>query len=158
MDGVRFGLGIRAIRLHRRWTQEQVAAKAGVSQAAVSRVERGDAARATVRTLYRIAEALGARATLGLFWHGEGLGRLLDAAHAGLVDEVISTLTRAGWEVVPEATFNNFGERGSIDILAWHPRRRALLIVEVKSVVPDMQALLAGLDRKQRVGRNLATE
>jgi transcriptional regulator with XRE-family HTH domain len=158
MDGVRFGLGIRAIRRHRGWTQAQLAARAGVSQAAVSRVERGDAARATVRTLHRVAEALGARATLGLLWHGEGLDRLLDAAHAGLVDQVIGMLAVAGWEVIPEATFNHFGERGSIDILAWHPGRRALLIVEVKSVVPDIQALLAGVDRKQRAGRRLAEE
>lgn len=156
MDPVRFGLGIRALRRRRGWTQARLASEAELSQAAISRAERGDAWRLTVRTLNRIAEALGARTSLRLLWQGEALDRLLDAAHAGLVDQVIATLVEHGWEVAPEATFNYFGERGSIDILAWHPGTGALLIVEVKSVVPDMQALLAGVDRKQRIGRILA--
>ena len=61
----------------------------------------------------------------------------------------------AGWEVHPEATFNVFGERGSIDILAFHPRYGALLIVEVKSAVPDMQSMLADLMTREW-GRALA--
>ncbi len=61
-------------------------------------------------------------------------------------------------EVVPEATFNRYGERGSIDILAWHPGHTALLIVEVKSVMPDVQALLSGIDRKQRIAPGLAAD
>lgn len=158
MDAVRFGLGIRAIRRHRGWTQYELAARAGVSQSAVSRAERGDAWRLTVRTLHRVAEALGARAAVRLLWQGEALDRLLDAAHAGLVDQVISLLRAAGWEVIPEATFNHFGERGSIDVLAWHPVHGALLVIEVKSVVPDVQALLSGVDRKERIARKLATE
>lgn len=158
MDPVRFGLAIRALRRRKGWTQVRLAAAADLSQAAVSRAERGDAWRLPVRTLNRIAEALGARTSVRLLWQGEALDRLLDAAHAGLVDRVITILVEHGWEVVPEATFNHFGERGSIDILAWHPSTGALLIVEVKSVVPDMQALLAGVDRKQRIGRILGLE
>jgi transcriptional regulator with XRE-family HTH domain len=158
MDPVRFGLGIRALRRRKGWTQAKLAAEASLSQSAVSRAERGDAWRLPVRTLNRIAEALGARTSLRLLWQGEALDRLLDAAHAGLVDQVVAILAEHGWVVVPEATFNHFGERGSIDILAWHPSSGALLIVEVKSVVPDMQALLAGVDRKQRIGRILARD
>jgi transcriptional regulator with XRE-family HTH domain len=158
MDPVRFGLSIRALRRRRGWTQGELAAKAGVSQASVSRAERGEAWRLTVRTLQRVAEALGARMALRLLWQGEQLDRLLDAAHAGLVDQVVSILSLNGWEVVPEATFNHYGERGSIDVLAWHPGHGALLIVEVKSVVPDVQALLAGLDRKVRIAPRLAAE
>ena len=45
---------------------------------------------------------------------------------------MVRLLVAAGWEVVPEATFNEFGERGSIDILAFHPKHGALLVVEVK--------------------------
>ena len=111
-----------------------------------------------MRTILEIAEALGARASPGLYWQGEALDRLLDAAHAGLVDQVVSLLSAEGWHVIPEATFNNFGERGSVDVLAWHPEHQALLIVEVKSAMPDVQALLAGVDRKQRIGRKLAEE
>jgi transcriptional regulator with XRE-family HTH domain len=158
MDAVRFGLAIRALRRRRGWTQSQIAARARVSQSAVSRAERCDAWDLPVRTLHRIAEALGARAPVSLFWQGEGLDRLLDAAHAGLVDLVVAILVADGWQVIPEATFNHFGERGAIDVLAWHPEHGAPLIVEVKSVMPDVQALLSGVDRKARIGRVLATE
>jgi transcriptional regulator with XRE-family HTH domain len=156
MDVTRFGLGIRAVRRKRGMTQAQLAAKAKVSQSAVSRAER-DPLTLTVRVLWRVADALGARASLRLSWQGEDLDRLLDAAHAGLVEEVIRLLLAAGWEAHPEVTFNEFGERGSIDILAFHPSFGALLIVEVKSTVPDMQATLAGIDRKVRVAPKLAT-
>jgi transcriptional regulator with XRE-family HTH domain len=158
MDTIRFGLAIRALRRRKRWSQAELAKEAQLSQSAVSRAERGDAWRLTVRTLNRIAEALGARASIRLLWQGEALDRLLDAAHAGLVDQVIAVLVEHGWEVVPEATFNRYGERGSIDVLAWHPEHGALLIIEVKSVVPDIQALLAGVDRKRRISPHLARD
>lgn len=156
MDWVQLGLGLRAIRRRRGWTQAETAGKARVSQSAVSRSERGDASTLTGRTLASIAEALGARYIPRVSWQGEALDRLLDAAHAGLVDEVVRLLVANGWTVIPEATFSRYGERGSIDILAWHEGQGALLIVEVKSVVPDMQALLAGIDRKCRIAPDLA--
>ena len=157
MDATRGGLGIRALRGRRGWTQAELGRRARASQSAVSRAER-DPMSLTLVTLWGIGEALGARLSVRLYWQGEELDRLLDAAHAGLVDDVVRMLTAAGWEVVPEATFNRYGERGSIDILAFHPAHGALLIVEVKSVVPDMQAMLAGIDRKGRVAPELARD
>ncbi len=65
-------------------------------------------------------------------------------------------LTASGWEVALEVTFNEYGERGSIDALAWHGKTRSLLVVEVKSVVPDAQATLAPLDRKARLASRIA--
>jgi len=156
MDSVRVGLALRALRRQRGWTQTDLARRARISQASVSRAERGNASDLTVRTLTAIAEALGARVALRVLWQGEALDRLLDAAHAGLVDEVVRLLRARGWEVIPEATFSEFGERGSIDVLAWHPASGALLVIEVKSAVPDMGALLAGVDRKARLAPRLA--
>ena len=158
MDSVRFGLALRALRRHRAWTQEQLAERAHLSQAVVSRAERGEAASLTLHTLDALAEALGASTSVRILWHGEALDRLLDAAHAGLVDEVIRILRAQGWEVVAEATFSHYGERGSVDVLAFHPGHRALPIIEVKSVVPDMQTLLSGIDRKARLGPTLAAQ
>jgi transcriptional regulator with XRE-family HTH domain len=155
-DPVRFGQSIRALRRRQPWTQKELAHRAGISQASVSRAERGQAKHLTVRTIDQIAEALGARSSLRLYWHGEDLDRLLDAAHAGLVEQVVVLLAAHGWQVVPEATFSEFGERGSIDVLAFHPGHGALLIVEVKSVVPDMQAMLGGMDRKVRLAPKVA--
>jgi transcriptional regulator with XRE-family HTH domain len=151
MDVIRFGLGLRALRMRRRWTQAHLAAAAGVSRSVICRIERGRADRVAVHTLVRVAAKLDARVDIRLLWRGEGLDRLLDARHAGLVDRVIAILDAAGWEVAAEVTFDVRGERGSIDVLAFHRATGSLLMIEVKSVVPDIQALLSGIDRKGRL-------
>jgi transcriptional regulator with XRE-family HTH domain len=158
MDAVRSGLGVRALRRRRGWTQEQLAGKCGLAQTAISRIERGFADRFTVQTLARVVAALGARISVRLLSQGEDLDRLLDADHAAIVERVTKYLQARGWEVVPEATFSIYGERGSIDILAFHPATGALLVIEVKSVVPDVQATLAGIDRKARLAERVARE
>ena len=101
-------------------------------------------------TITRVASALDARSFIRIDWQGEAADRLLDADHAGLVEHVLLLLRRAGWDVVPEVTYAIGGERGSLDILAWHPSTSTVLVVEVKTVVPDVQAMLATFDRKVR--------
>ena len=156
MDAVRVGLSLRALRIRRRLTQSDVARMIGLSRSAIARIERGHADRATVRTLIRVAEALGASLSVRVLWHGEGLDRLLDAAHADLTDLALRLLRDTGWEVATEVSFNVTGDRGVIDILAFHPATGALLVIEVKSVVPDLQGMLGTLDRKVRVAAGLA--
>ncbi|HEU0245254.1 MAG TPA: helix-turn-helix domain-containing protein [Candidatus Limnocylindrales bacterium] len=158
MDAIRFGLAIRALRRRRGWTQSTLAARSGISQSAVSRIERGDGNRLTVALLTDVARVLGARVRVQLLADGENLDRLLDADHASIVEQVSELLARHGWEVVPEATFSVYGERGSIDILAFHPPSASLLMIEVKSVVPDVQATLAGIDRKARLAATVARQ
>jgi len=63
----------------------------------------------------------------------------------------VSELRTLGWEVLLEYTFNHYGERGSVDVIGWHALSGALLIVEVKSRLTDLQALLASLGRKLRI-------
>jgi transcriptional regulator with XRE-family HTH domain len=157
MDLIRFGRGIRALRHRRKWRQEDLAAAAGVSPTMVARVERGDAT-VQLRKLDAVAAAVGARTDLRLQFNGEALDRLLDAGHAALVDIVAGMLRHLGWEVVVEATFWIRGERGSIDLLAWQPGTRIVLVIEVKSVVPDLQAMLSAVDRKVRLARDIARE
>lgn len=156
MDVVRFGLGVRALRRRRGWTQEELGSKVRVSRSVVWRLERGQADRVAVQTLVRVAAVLGARVDVRLLWHGEGLDRLLDAGHASLLDRTLAILVSTDWEVATEVSFDVRGERGSIDILAFHAATGTLLVIEVKSVVPDMQAMLHGLDRKTRLGPEIA--
>jgi len=158
MDVIRFGLGMRALRHRRRWTQAQLAANVNVSRSVIWRIERGQADRVSVHVLVSVAAALGARIDVRLLWQGEGLDRLLDARHASLVERVVEMLASHEWEVATEVTFNIRGERGSIDILAFHPATGSLLVIEIKSVVPDMQAMLVGIDRKGRLARDIARE
>ena len=162
MDPVGFGLTIRALRRRLGWTQLELADRVGCSRSLIARIERGEADRVTVRMLTRVTGALDARLTVRVLWRGEELDRLLDAEHARLVEVATHQLIAAGWQVHVEVTFQIRGERGSIDILALEPRHGAVVVIEVKSVVPDVQAMLAALDRKVRLApailreRNLA--
>lgn len=158
MDLVKVGRGVQALRVRRRWRQEDLAQRAGVSRSVVGRIERGERAGTTLDALFAVGEALGATVDLRLRWNGEELDRLTDEGHARLVDRTVAWLRAAGWDVAVEVTYARYGERGSIDILAWHPRRRRLLVIEVKSVTPDMQAALGGIDRKSRLGPMVARE
>jgi transcriptional regulator with XRE-family HTH domain len=156
MDAVRFGLALRALRRRRRWTQQRLADDVGVSRSVIARIETGRADRVTVRTLVRVASALGGTISVRVLWHGAGLDRLLDAAHADLTERTLRLLGDLGWSVATEVSFNVRGDRGTIDILAFHEPSGSLLVVEIKSVVPDMQAMLGTLDRKVRLAREIA--
>ena len=62
------------------------------------------------------------------------------------------------WELAPEVSFNVFGERGVVDIVAWHPGRRALLIIELKTDIADVNELVGTFDRKRRLAREIVKE
>lgn len=158
MKPSRTGRVLRAIRLHLRFSQQAVAEKAGISQSVYSRAERGEFGGMTVDSLDRIVSALGATLIIDIGYRG-GLGdRLVDAAHAALVDLVVRVLDRTGWHVELEFGFNVFGERGSVDVLAWDAATRTLLIIEVKSRLLDLQDMLVALARKLRLVPDLARE
>ena len=54
------------------------------------------------------------------------------------------------WIARPEVSFSIYGERGVIDLLAWHAATRSLLVVELKTELIDLQDLVSVLDRKRR--------
>jgi Holliday junction resolvase-like predicted endonuclease len=128
-----------------------VAEAAGVSQSVVSSVERGQFDRLMFDPVDRICAVLRVKLFLDARWLDGDADRLIDKSHAAVVDVVVGTLHRTGWEVVVEYGFNHFGERGSVDVLAWHAGERALLIVEVKSRLTDLQATFASFARKARL-------
>ncbi len=136
--------------------QEDVGRHARLSRSLVARMESGDVDGVTVGRLRAVANALGATIDVRLRWQGEALDRLLDEAHARLVDAFVVLLRASGWDVAVEVSFSVWGERGSIDIFAFHRATGIVLVVEVKSVVPDSQATLHGLDRKARLAEELA--
>jgi transcriptional regulator with XRE-family HTH domain len=153
VDAVRFGRQFRALRIRLQRRQSDVARHAGVSRSLVAAIDRGELDGVTVRALVRAATALGADVDLRLRWRGEQLDRLVDEAHASLVEATVLRLRRLGWSVDVEVSFSIWGERGSIDVLAFHPSHGAVLVVEVKSAIADSQATLHGLDRKARLAR-----
>jgi transcriptional regulator with XRE-family HTH domain len=156
VEDAQVGSVIRAVRVRRRLLQSDVAETAGVSRATVSLIERGLFDGVTVRVLRRVAAAVGVSVPLSPRWRGAELAKLLDERHAAMVRDVAGRTAAYGWEAIPEHTFNWRGERGAIDILGWHPGRRALLVVEVKTRVPDLQDLFSAFDRKRRLAPTLA--
>jgi transcriptional regulator with XRE-family HTH domain len=158
VDAQRFGRHFRALRIRLERRQSDVGRDAGLSRSLIGSIDRGELDGVTVGALARAAASLGADVDLRLRWRGEQLDRLVDEAHAGVVETVVVRLRSLGWLVEVEASFSIWGERGSIDVLAFFPRTGALLVVEVKSVIADSQATLHGLDRKARLARSIVKD
>jgi transcriptional regulator with XRE-family HTH domain len=151
MDDGRVGKAVRAVRRRRGLRQEDVAARAGVHQTTVSKLERGRLDMLTIHTIRSMASVLDVSVAITPRWGSGDLDRLLDAKHAELVEAVTATLRPLHWTVLVEFTFSHYGERGSVDVVAWQPAGAALLLVEVKSRLVDLQDLLATTDRKRRL-------
>lgn len=157
MDRYRFGRGIKALRQRRRLTQTELAVRLGWSRSKISRIEIGRLSGVAFDDLERLAAELGARLQLDLAWRGAAIDRLIDERHTALVDATVRWLTAAGWNVAVEVSFSIFGERGAIDVFAWHPAE-ALLVVEVKASVGEANQTLIGIDRKVRLAPGIAKE
>ena len=156
VDDIRVGGLIRAVRLRRGWRQEDVAAAAHVSRSQVSRVERGRLAELRLCELRSIADALEVRLPFAPLWRGGEADLVVNERH-GLMHERLATMFAKlpEWACSPEVTFSVYGERGSIDLLAWHPIRRALLVVELKTEIPDPASLVAQVDRYRRLAAGI---
>lgn len=153
MDDLRFGATIRAIRIKRGWRQKDLAARCGVSPSTISRLERGHPGTFSLDTIRAVAAALDVRVDLTPRWRAGDLDRLLNSKHSALHELVIRWFRAElpGWILAPEVSFAIYAERGVIDIVAWHPGRRALLVIELKTDIVDVNELIGTLDRKRRL-------
>jgi transcriptional regulator with XRE-family HTH domain len=151
VDDLTVGLTLRAVRRRLRWRQQDVAQRARVSQKLVSLAEAGQLERLSIASLRAIGRALEVRMAIDPRWRGGQLSRVLDEEHAALANAVAAILRRRGWQILVEYTFNHFGDRGSVDLIGWHPRHLSLVLVEVKSRITDVQDLHAAMARKRRI-------
>ncbi|MGD0019429.1 MAG: helix-turn-helix domain-containing protein [Candidatus Limnocylindrales bacterium] len=150
MEEQRAGKVLRIVRRRRGLTQANLAALAAVAQQTVSLLERGKADGSTLRAIKKVAAPLGITVDLVFRWKGPELDRLVDARHARLDRAVVSRLG-PDWQVVVEYTFNHYGDRGSVDLLAWHAGARMLLLIEVKTELDSLEAVLRSMDVKTRI-------
>jgi len=146
------------LRHRRGWRQADLAALAGVSQDVVSLIERGRLDLVSLEKIRRIALELDAEFVLQLRWRGGDLDRLLDEGHASMVGRTAGLLRSLGWEVGAEVSYSIYGERGSIDLLAWHEASRTLLVIEVKTELVSLEETLRKHDEKARLARRVAEE
>jgi len=158
MTDAQLGRAVRALRHLHDWTQAELGRRARCSASTISRFERGRVRSCSVRVVRRILEALDAWIFIKVVWRGGELERLLDADHSRL-QERWSIRKRAsgdGWVSRAEVTYNVYGERGSIDDLAFHAESGILLVTELKTGIYSADATLAKLDEKVRLADGIA--
>ncbi len=151
MNDARVGRIVRAVRIDRGLRQQDVAGPIDVDRSVMTDLEAGRLEAVSLRTARRLSARLGVELVVEARWRGGAVDRLLDRGHASIVERVTRELKNAGWFVEPEFTFNEYGDRGSVDVLAWQPEFRALLIVEAKTALTDLQSMLMSMSRKVRV-------
>jgi transcriptional regulator with XRE-family HTH domain len=148
---------IRETRRALRLTQRQLADRCGLTQSQISRLETGSLEWVTIPELGRLCDVLGMRLDLALhrpyvasppFQH--------DAAHARTVAYVARRLTALDWVVHLEVEIVEGRSHGWLDLLAYQPARRALLIVEVKAGLDDMGAAQRQLSWYERAAAPVA--
>jgi transcriptional regulator with XRE-family HTH domain len=158
MDDAKVGRALRSIRQHLGLRQVDVAARAGLSQQVVSDLESFGLDRVSAGVARRVAAALGAEVWVTVRWRGAQIDRVRDEAHAEVVAETSTLLEAAGWSIAAEVTYASYGERGSIDLLAFHAPTRMLLVVEAKTEIASVEETLRRHDQKVRLGRRIALE
>lgn len=158
MQDVEIGLALRALRLRARLTQAQAAARAGLSQATWSRIERGQLGQVTVDTLRAALGAVEARGEIYALLRGGALGRLRDERHARLVGASAHLLALTEWDPLVEVTYSVFGERGSIDALGLRRAQTAALVVEDKATFNSAEPTLRTMDAKTRLAAQIVFE
>jgi hypothetical protein len=109
--------------------------------------------------ILRIAAVLDIRVDFSPRWRGGELDRVLNAGHAAMHEQVATMLSATpAWLFRPEVSFAIYGERGVIDILAFHPQTGALLVIELKTELVDVQDLIGSVDRYTRLAQRVAAE
>jgi transcriptional regulator with XRE-family HTH domain len=154
----RLGVLLRTIRRRSGLTQLEVARQASVPREDIIALEAGRAGELELGRLRRIFAVADARLRVALWWHGAAADRLLDERHAGLVERAVAVYRARGWQCAIEVSFSEWGERGSIDVLAVHPGSRAAVVNEVKASIGSLDETNRTLDLKTRLGAKLAAE
>ena len=160
MDDQRLGSTIRAVRLKRGWRQVDLAARSRVSPATISRLERGHPGSLSLDIIRRVAAALDIRVDLVPRWRAGDPDRLLNAKHSQL-HELVARWFDAElpvWVLAPEVSYAIYSERGVIDIVAWHPGRRAVLVIELKTDIVDVNQVIGKVGEKARLIRRIVKD
>lgn len=149
---------LKAIRRRSGRTQMQLAAAAGVTRRDIIHIEAARVGSGELERVRRSFAGLDARLKSVVLWNGAATDRLLDERHAAIVERVAALLTSRGWRAAVEVTFSEWGERGSIDVLAGHPPARAVVVIEVKASLGSLEEMNRTLDAKVRLAPKLARD
>jgi transcriptional regulator with XRE-family HTH domain len=146
------------LRQRRGWRLVDLAERTGLSRSVLDRIELGEAGRVALGDLESVARALDGQLGLDFRWRGEQLDRLIDERHAMIVDATVAIYRASSWDVAVEATFSIYGERGSIDVFAWHPPTQQIAVNEIKASIGEAGDTVLRVDRKTRLAPQIARE
>ena len=143
------GVTVRTARLASGWSQRELSRRSRVPQAQICRIERGRVRDLRISDLDRLLVALGVR-----YWLGTEAPHIArqpsDLVHAQCSAYVGRRLDGSGWLVEREVEIGGDRSRGWIDILAYHPGRRILLVIELKTEIHDLGAIERSMNWYQR--------
>ena len=148
---------VRDVRRALRTTQAELGRRCGTSQSSISRLEGGHLSSVSLETFGRLLDSLGIELDIAVR-QPTIMARPFqeDAAHARTLGYVARRLTGSGWLVRTEVEVAEGRARGWIDLLAFRPDDRALLVVEVKAGFRDVGAAQRQLAWYTRLGMDVA--
>ena len=107
----------------------------------------------------QVAKALDVRFEGLIRWPGGDLDRLTNRGHARMHEAMARWFAELeGWQAVPEVSFAHYGERGVVDVLAWHASTGIVLVVELKTVIVDINDLMSTMDKRRRLAWKIARD
>jgi transcriptional regulator with XRE-family HTH domain len=154
----RIGLMLRAMRRATGLTQERLARLSGIPVRDIMAIEIGRAGLVELERLRRLFRGAGGLARLAVWFNGAAGDRLLDERHAGLVELGGRVFAQHGWANHFEITFSEYGERGSIDLLALASDRGAAVVCEFKSALGSLEETNRRLDVKERLAIKIVVD
>jgi transcriptional regulator with XRE-family HTH domain len=137
---------IRNARRRRRASQRALAAKAGIGQATLSRLERGRGGSLSLDSWQRVALALGRDLRIEL--SRDPLEEPADVGHLGIQELLLRLAARVGMKGSFELPTRPADPARSADVGLRDDRRRRLILVEAWNTIGDIGAAVRSTDRK----------
>ncbi|MGC8635167.1 MAG: helix-turn-helix transcriptional regulator [Candidatus Limnocylindrales bacterium] len=137
---VHLGETIREERGRRHWTLRQLGDRAGLSGAAVHAIEAGRPA--SLETYTRIGQALALRLEAGFasrLTRVATFPRQEDPVHAAMGELEARLLRARGFELALDEPYQHFQFAGRADVVAWSRASSALIHIENKTQLPNVQ-------------------
>jgi transcriptional regulator with XRE-family HTH domain len=142
----KLGGQVRAARLRRRRTQQQVAAEGGISRSATSAIERGLGGGHTLDTWQRVCLAVGVPLLVSL--RRDPLEDTADAGHLAMQELMLRLGRQAGYARSFELPTRSSEPWRSTDVGLRDDRRRLLILEECWNSIGDIGAGSRSTSRK----------
>lgn len=136
---VEVGAAVRDARRRRGWGMRELASRAAISTGMVQRVEAGE--RASLTVYARLAQTLSLEFGVQMTDTHRPTTRRQDSdlVHAAMGEVEASELAARGCAITLDEPWQHYHFAGRADVVAWDLERQALLHIENKGQLPDVQ-------------------